>query len=101
MTNDQLAGVPVLATRGDEMYLEGEHTAEQLAAAKHVGYRNYFRLGVFEAAEIVRKACPAGWWAVVVMGAMTVRAGAVRVGQVKVRSGDPSHPLVIVPIAAK
>jgi hypothetical protein len=78
--------------------LRGEHSAEQLAAAQAVGYHNYFRVGLYDALDLVRARCPEGWRAATDRGiADDDRPLAVRVGQVLVRHGDPSYPLYIVP----
>lgn len=60
-----------------------------------VGYHNYFNLGVFEALDRVQDKCPPGWKAFVDFGQSTVPEGVIHVGQVTVRTADPSYPLYV------
>ena len=90
------ATIPTLCTRGDEKYLSGEHTPEQLAAAQATGYHNYFRVGLFDAIKMVQDHAPSGWSATYLRGDESLD-GAVRVGQVRVHQGDSEYPLVIYP----
>jgi hypothetical protein len=94
MKIDQL---PRLKTRGNDLYLDGDHTAEQLAVARSVGYRNYFRVGCFEAADMISRDCPAGWRGAVAVMTSEMPNGSVRVGQVKVHHGDPEYGLFVCP----
>jgi len=87
---------PSVAYRGDELYLEGEHTPEQLEVARAVGYHNYFRLGVHEASAFVQRKCPAGWRCFVGF-TQAPPEGAIRVGQVLVHQGDPPYELYVYP----
>jgi hypothetical protein len=68
-----------------------------------VGYINLYMVGTAEAVEMVQRRCPEGWlatrgdWEPDASTATPV--GYVRVGQVKVRHGDPAYPLYIYPMA--
>jgi len=68
-------------------------TNEQ-AAAK-VGFHNYYRAGVFDAVHQVQADCPAGWRAGAAGWHQDIPEDAVKVGQVRVRSGDPVFTLYI------
>ena len=62
-----------------------------------VGHHHYYQLGVFEAVDRVGAACPHEWKAGYAHAHDTVPADmlAHRVGQVRVRHGDPSFVLYI------
>jgi len=64
-----------------------------------VGYHNYFRVGYFEAIRIVEKclldAGLTGWMASA-CDTENLPAGAIRVGQVTVHSGDRDYPLYVI-----
>ena len=89
--------LPRLKTCANELYLDGNHTAEQLAVAVKIGYRNYFRVGAFEAADMISSDCPAGWRGSVMVITSEMPAGSVRVGQVRVHQGDPAYGLFVCP----
>jgi hypothetical protein len=74
-----------------------EDAMETNEVKETVGYHNYFRVGAFEAQELVQAKCPDGWRAAVDVGG-PIPAGAVRVGQVRVHHGDPVFPLYVYPI---
>ena len=71
-------------------------TGKQAAAI--VGYHNYYRTGVGAAVDMVQAECPGGWRAGFAGWYQAIPANAVRVGQVRVRSGDPQFTLYIRPI---
>ncbi|MDI6872114.1 MAG: hypothetical protein QME79_12375 [Bacillota bacterium] len=65
---------------------------------EEVGYHNYFRIGAFEARDLVQAKCPPGWRAgVELFPNEPLPAGAVRVGQVRVHHGDPARVLYVYP----
>ena len=64
-----------------------------------VGNQNYFNIGAYEARDKLQEVAPEGWKAFVkVLNSDEIPEGAIRVGQVKVRDGDPSFPLYLYPI---
>lgn len=90
--------LPVVATDTDNsVILRGKHTPEQLEVARAVGYHNYFMVGVHDAVDLVSEKCPPGWAATRVGHRQnTVHlADAIRVGQVRVHSGDSDYILVV------
>jgi len=63
-------------------------------------YLNLFRVGVQEARQQAQAALPTGWLAQVpCFSGEHVPSNAVRIGQVKVRTGDRAFPIVAVPSA--
>ena len=62
-----------------------------------VGYHHYYMMGVLDAVQAVRDrlitARLDGWRAGYSMWSEDVPAGGIRVGQVRVRSGDPQSAL--------
>jgi len=82
----------------NQVEIRGEVDDTELAeVAIQVGYCNAYCQGVFEVANEIQSSLPAGFR--VEVGKIfneKVPAGSIRVGQVKVRHGDPSFPLYIV-----
>ena len=78
----------------------GEYAMSPEEVRAAVGYHNWFHVGVHEAVAKVQARCPEGWEAGYAnRDTSPLPAGAVRVGQVKVRTGDPSRPLYVYPRA--
>ena len=69
-------------------------SAERLARVG-LPYVNDFAIGVFDSLERAQKRCPAGWEVFVELAGRTL-LNAIRIGQVRVRQGDPAYPLYAV-----
>ena len=69
-------------------------SAERLAEVG-LPYINDFAVGVFDSRERAQKRCPAGWEVFVELAGRTL-LNAIRIGQVRVRQGDPAYPLYAV-----
>jgi len=94
-----------LQTRQAEGMIEQEEIGmEQTQVLQQVGYHDLFHLGYYEAIDRVQQSCPEGWRA----GATRYSAppgelpndpkipeGALRVGQFRIRQGDPEYVLYI------
>ncbi len=72
----------------------------ELGVRALVGHHHYYRMGIFEAQTCVQESLAhaglTGWRAGIVMRGEGLPDGAIRVGQVKVRSGDPEFPLYVM-----
>lgn len=94
------SAVPTVWVDGDDtIQLRGPHTPEQLTAARAVGRHHYTRVGAHEALARVLERCPEGWhahWEFWGTAADPARyPQVIRVGQTRVRQGDPEIALYI------
>jgi len=71
-----------------------EETGQVLEA---VGYHNYFMIGLPRALELIQDQCPEGWDATYQPVGTSLPNGALRVGQVLIRTGDQAYPLYVYP----
>ena len=93
---ETVEGVPVLQSCGDDLMLSPDGTDEQLDAARAIGYVNAYRVDVFEYLNTLRQRLPAGWQVTAQsFGYLPDMWNPVRVGQIRVRSGDHDMPVYI------
>jgi len=85
-------------SKTNQCEIKGELNDPELAqVAIKVGYHNTFRRGLFEVIDEIKTDVPEGF--MVTYGDRdeeTTPTGAVRIGQVRVHSGDSSFPLFLM-----
>jgi hypothetical protein len=86
-----------LETISGHDYQTAHEGSEIAQLGKIVGYHHYYMISVFDAADNVQRACPSGWHAGYANGNNEIPPDKQihRVGQIKVRSGDPEYVLYI------
>jgi hypothetical protein len=62
-------------------------------------YVNDFMVSPFDSAKRAQEKCPFGYRVTFQMGSETIPDNAVRIGQCKVRTGDPEFPIYAIPIS--